>query len=317
VSTVRRLIDLEDPVIPREVIPEGESMEIGRGSNVGLVIADRTVSRRHALIRRCERDLLLEDLGSTYGTSVNGRPMRKGQPVVLQDGDLIRLGQVEVVCRFEPEERDPASSLEDAAFAAQANARLLILEGGLARRLPLASPVTLIGSALHCEARLREPGGSPEEAVIRARDGAFRIEPRCAESPPRLNEEQIPLAGAIPLPTNTVILVRRAQILFLYDFGREGIPAPDPLSSIPRGRLLRHVAEQSGLSYRHLKGLCCERGVLGQSAGEILVDKGLVTPLFWRVLCARLTAHPSRGFWNRWKSLRPGSARFDLTRGTR
>ncbi len=297
-STVRRLIVLEDPVIPREVVPEGESMEIGRGPDVGLVIADRTVSRRHALIRRSERDLVLEDLGSTFGTTVNGRPVRKGQPVVLRDGDLIRLGQVQVVCRFDPEERDPASALEDAAFAAQANARLLILEGELARRLPLASPLTLIGSAPHCEARLRDPGGAPEEAAIRARDGAFRLEPRSAVSPPRLNEDPFPLAGSVPLPSNSVILVRRAQVLFLYDFGPGGIPAPDPLSSIPRRRLLRHAAEQSGLSYLHLKRLCRERGVLGQSAGEIFVERGLVTPLFWRVLCARLVTRAQVGFWH-------------------
>ena len=300
-STVRRLIDLEDPVIPLEMIPEGESLEIGRGPDVGLVIADPTVSRRHALIRKCERELLLEDLGSTFGTYVNGRPVPMGELVVLRDGDLIRLGQVEVICRIETEERDPTTALEDSAFAAQANARLIILEGELARRLPLVSAVTLIGSALHCEAHLREPGGSPEEAAIRALNGSFRIEPRSAESPPRLNEEPHPLTGAVPLPTNSVILLRRAQILFLYDFGRGGIPALDPLSRIPRGLLLQHVAEQSGFSYRYLTNLCREREVLGQSAGEILVERGLVTPLFWRVLCARFASRPAGGFWNRWR----------------
>ena len=102
----RRLIILEGASLPREVIPEGERLEIGRSPDGGVVLCDHTVSRRHAVIQQAQEGLILEDLGSTFGTSVNGHPLPSGESVVLRDGDVVELGKVQVVCRFDAEGRN-------------------------------------------------------------------------------------------------------------------------------------------------------------------------------------------------------------------
>ena len=58
---------------------------------------ERSVSRRHAkLERRGRRLYLVEDLGTTNGTFVNGERIAPGEPVEVATGDLLRFGLVEL-----------------------------------------------------------------------------------------------------------------------------------------------------------------------------------------------------------------------------
>jgi hypothetical protein len=304
------LIILQRTLPPREVVPDSDTLEIGRAprgsSSRTLVISDGSVSRRHAVIHRREGDLILEDAGSTLGTFINDRPLETGEGVALHDGDVMRLGRVEVVCRFDTEPLDPGEAMRNAAFASQANARLILLEGNRVRRFALAAPGTLVGCAGHCDVRLADRGGPPEQALMRAVGGGYRLESRSAASPPRLDERQTPVVAPVPLPAGSVLLLHQAQALFLYDFGEDGRPVADPLRALSRRELLRGVAEQSGHSRGVLSGLCRGRSVLGQCFGEILVEKGLVTPLTWRVLSRRLLSRRRPGWrWLRqWKEQR-------------
>ena len=65
-----------------------EELLMGRAGQ--LAVADARVSRRHAIIRRQGSGYTVEDLGSSNGTYVNER--RLTAPVVLQHGDVVRLG---------------------------------------------------------------------------------------------------------------------------------------------------------------------------------------------------------------------------------
>lgn len=59
-----------------------------------LVLAHRTVSRRHARITLADDSLRIEDLGSTNGTAVDDRPLRAGSAVDFQAGAKLKLGDV-------------------------------------------------------------------------------------------------------------------------------------------------------------------------------------------------------------------------------
>lgn len=72
---------------------EGENV-LGRGPDSILWVDEETVSRRHARIHVDGKDATLEDMGSRNGTYVGDR--RLEAPVVLRDGDLIRLGSLEL-----------------------------------------------------------------------------------------------------------------------------------------------------------------------------------------------------------------------------
>ncbi len=92
---------------PQDVAPEHVALEdaevlIGRrdGGAAGPAVTgaadDPALSRRHArLVRHDDADdggYTIEDLGSTNGTEVNGRPIAARKIVLLHDGDRVHLG---------------------------------------------------------------------------------------------------------------------------------------------------------------------------------------------------------------------------------
>jgi pSer/pThr/pTyr-binding forkhead associated (FHA) protein len=70
-------------------------LTIGRGARSDLVLVDSRVSRGHARIRRDRGGTILQDLGSTNGTFLNGQRVRGSHP--LRPGDVIRVGRTELV----------------------------------------------------------------------------------------------------------------------------------------------------------------------------------------------------------------------------
>jgi FHA domain-containing protein len=74
----------------RRIALGGRPTTIGRGSDCELALADAHASRAHARLEMRGGVLILTDLGSTNGTSVNGRRVRE---VVLGVGDRIEVGR--------------------------------------------------------------------------------------------------------------------------------------------------------------------------------------------------------------------------------
>lgn len=73
-------------------VPLTSPVVIGRSPDADIVIADDFVSGRHARIVPSGEGAVLEDLGSTNGTVLNGT--RLGSPATLSAGDEIALGAV-------------------------------------------------------------------------------------------------------------------------------------------------------------------------------------------------------------------------------
>jgi pSer/pThr/pTyr-binding forkhead associated (FHA) protein len=59
------------------------------------------VSRMHAVIRRTDRGLVIEDLASSNGSWLNGVRLPPFAPHLLQSGDRLALSQLEIVVRFQ------------------------------------------------------------------------------------------------------------------------------------------------------------------------------------------------------------------------
>lgn len=58
------------------------------------------VSRRHAMLRPSDSKLYILDLGSTNGTWLNGRSIGVNMPYSLSNGDIVRLGHLELTVRI-------------------------------------------------------------------------------------------------------------------------------------------------------------------------------------------------------------------------
>jgi uncharacterized membrane protein YidH (DUF202 family) len=78
----------------QEVILSGGDAVVGRGAGSQLILADPHVSRTHAVIRTTGNRTVVEDLGSSAGTKVNGVPTATA--TILQDGDVIAFAGVSV-----------------------------------------------------------------------------------------------------------------------------------------------------------------------------------------------------------------------------
>ncbi len=63
---------------------------IGRDSRADIQIADKAISREHAVLLWENDELTIEDLQSTNGTKLNGKPLRSS---AVQNGDEIEVGE--------------------------------------------------------------------------------------------------------------------------------------------------------------------------------------------------------------------------------
>lgn len=94
-TTLGRLVVLESPAGEPAV---GRSFDLdaittlGRDVNNAIVVEDPFASSDHAVLTYRGRSWYLEDLGSTNGTFLNGRPIATVSP--LGFGDEVAVGQV-------------------------------------------------------------------------------------------------------------------------------------------------------------------------------------------------------------------------------
>jgi hypothetical protein len=73
-------------------LPEGDGavLILGRGEKADILLGDMHISRRHARLLMRRGRWFVEDLQSTWGTTLNGA--RVGAPAELRHGDLIVVG---------------------------------------------------------------------------------------------------------------------------------------------------------------------------------------------------------------------------------
>jgi len=67
---------------------------IGRGAKCNISIDDLYMSTQHAQLWHEDDEWYIADMGSTNGTYVNSKKMKE-KPLILDDGDVIKVGQVE------------------------------------------------------------------------------------------------------------------------------------------------------------------------------------------------------------------------------
>lgn len=206
-----------------------EVMTIGRKEDNDIRIENLAVSGHHAKLLTIFDDSFLEDLNSTNGTFVNGKPIDKHP---LRNGDVITIGKHEltyindsthldddgektVLIRKKPEVQaePPARTSEDnsvdfdggmaAGKAAVDKAKLQILNGsGAGKELPLVKASVKLGKS-----------GAEVVQINKRPDGHFIV---CLDSAgegprPRVNGEEIG-SRSIKLENHDIIEINRLKI---------------------------------------------------------------------------------------------------------
>ena len=89
-----RLVATGGPLRGAMVMLGESATTIGRAAENMIVVADQHVSNHHAVIESLKGEFLLRDLGSRYGTLLNGQYVESAK---LAQGDEIRIGPVALV----------------------------------------------------------------------------------------------------------------------------------------------------------------------------------------------------------------------------
>ena len=205
-----------------EFVLDKEVMTIGRKEDNDIRIDNLAVSGHHAKLLTIFEDSFLEDLDSTNGTYVNGKPITKHP---LRHGDVITIGKHElrylnetarvghdtektVMIRRKPAPQpapaasDPGTIDFEPTPAKEQQARLQILNGsGAGKELPLIKPSVKLGKS-----------GNEVVQINKRPDGHFivNLDPS-NRSVTRVNGQEIG-SRAIKLENHDVIEINRLKI---------------------------------------------------------------------------------------------------------
>lgn len=88
-----RLVLSVDGVVLKEFTVAKERTTIGRKAVNDVQVEDTFLSGEHAVIVQVGNDCILEDLGSTNGTVVNGKPVKRH---LLKSNEVIEFGDYQL-----------------------------------------------------------------------------------------------------------------------------------------------------------------------------------------------------------------------------
>ena len=124
-----------------------ERVTLGRRADNDVCLPNLAVSGEHAVVMTILTDSFLEDLGSTNGTLVNGKPIAKH---FLRDGDLIDIGRHKLLYFVDDDAIPPSGILKKAVREAV---------GDLGEKVEMAKPVVRTRRA--SPAVVRQDGQKP------------------------------------------------------------------------------------------------------------------------------------------------------------
>ena len=126
---------VENEALEIRVIPFYSRVTIGRKSGNDIVLPDRSVSRRHAIVGRVKGQAVVKDLSSRNGTHVNGLKVEKS---ILSSGDRLKVGEVNLRFFQELEGSDKELAGGDPDFQWRQRLGGYLLDAGLVDQVILA-----------------------------------------------------------------------------------------------------------------------------------------------------------------------------------
>ena len=208
------ILKFKDTVIS-EIPLDKEETTIGRKPENTIHVDNLAVSGRHARVLKIGNKAILEDLGSTNGTLVNGKQITKH---ILQHGDSIVIGKHEltfvsleekpVKAAPEPEEEDMDKTMiitpqarsamiskngaSPSAASAMPLAGLQIIAGPLAgKSMDLTASLTSLGKGDGCRIKIKGFTVGKQAAVITRRPTGYHLAHLEGLAKPKINGEAI------------------------------------------------------------------------------------------------------------------------------
>ena len=150
---------------------------VGRSVEADIQLTHAEVSRRHARFRWDDADACtVEDLGSHWGSRVNGVALEAETPSPLQPGDSVQLGPVLLFFGFGPPTAEQAALLlaESPPGVGASNARMLI-GGQEADFVPLGEGRLCFGRGGDMDVVLADAGVSRQHAAVERMPTGYEV----------------------------------------------------------------------------------------------------------------------------------------------
>jgi len=84
------LVIIKGPNIGDKFLMNKAKFTIGRNPESDIFLDDITVSRKHAILKKSDKDFMIKDSGSLNGSYVNGEIVDN---ILLKNGDRIQIGK--------------------------------------------------------------------------------------------------------------------------------------------------------------------------------------------------------------------------------
>ena len=135
-----KLILSMDGQVLKEIPLSKERITIGRKAQNDVQIDNLAVSGEHAVIVSVMDDAFLEDLGSTNGTMVNGKAVKKH---FLQDNDVVELGKYKL--KYVVEKKPQPKAAQAAPAAADFEKTMVLRPGAMKAAVEQAKAMAAAG----------------------------------------------------------------------------------------------------------------------------------------------------------------------------
>ena len=215
VSGETRLLTKPKPGLPWLVIIDGPEANqvyylnngnnrIGRDPSNDVCVKDPHMSRDHLIVQLENDKMLVSDLGSASGTSINGMPIN---PQQLKPSDIIRIGETELMVlpidkpiRSSEDRWSENTIVDDRGRTVTA----LIVKSGYdsGKSFLLSQGDNLLGRDPDCNLRLSDDSVSRRHAVVRCRNGKLTLVDVGGKGGTELNGQQL---GGLALNHGDVI----------------------------------------------------------------------------------------------------------------
>lgn len=199
----------------REVALGSDKVVIGRDPSAGLVIQDTKSSRKHCEVRKEAGGWLVEDLGSSNGTQLNGGRVEKR---LLRGGDVITIGRTEIVFTLDAGESDSSTAIE-----ADTDDFVLIPEDGSAPPVPIVGVIS-IGRAPGNSLVIGDTKASGKHCEVFVKDGVGMLRDLQSTNGTRVDGQKV---TETPLRQGARIAIGQTTFLFK----NRGLP-DDPESGL-------------------------------------------------------------------------------------
>ena len=145
------------------LLDPGREIVVGRAQDLDMVLVEDMVSRKHAKISTASGQIIIQDLGSTNGTFVNGEKIKKTR---LKQGDRILIG-TSILKMVETTTAAPAQRISGEPEASSTGGSSGGDMTGMLDEVPVPDLLQLFGTSKRTGVLMVSSGGNRGEVFLR------------------------------------------------------------------------------------------------------------------------------------------------------